>query len=177
MTRSLRLTLIVLIIGAGLVVSRSQADNEKPRAPLTAEEQQAELAKLREIFASVDMLPARDARWVEVETGPAEAKTWQKGWLLQESDTEIKLLEDSGWPQTFDKKKPTAKKAPTEVELPHAWAVRNADFAKHCREFMTDKKKEDKEDSHELGVYRFQRERAAADAAVVDSARNETPGT
>jgi hypothetical protein len=170
MNKLLISTLVVLAVAAGFHESWAQPDEKKPDAPLTAEEQTAELAKLREIFASVDELPAKDARWVEVQAGSAERKTWHPGWLLRESEAEIQLLTGHGWKETFDKKKLAAKKPPTEFKWSDAWAVRNADFAKHCRDFMAEKK-QTKDDPNEIGVYRFQRERREADAAVVDSAQ------
>jgi hypothetical protein len=165
------LTLVVLTIGAVPSETWSQAGEKQADVPLTGEEQKAELAKLREIFASVDKLPPKDARWVEVQAGPAEEKTWHKGWLLRESEAEIQLLTEHGRKETFDRSKLAARKPPTEFKWSDAWAVRNADFALHCRDFMAEKKKEARDDPKEFGVYRFQRERAEADDAVVDSAR------
>jgi hypothetical protein len=156
----------VVVLTIGVVPSAAEPRSRAPHG-----NEGVELAKLREIFASVDNLPAKDARWVEVQAGPSEHKTWHKGWLLRESETEIQLLTEHGWKQTFDKKKLAAGKPPIEFTWSDAWAVRNADFAKHCRDFLVEKKKEVKDDPNEIGVYRFQRERAVADAAVVDSAR------
>ena len=165
------LTLIVLAIAVVPVESRCQIDEKHPQVPLSVEEQKAELSKLREIFSSVDKLAAKSARWVEVQAGPAGPKTWYKGWLLRESETEIQLLTERGRNKTFDKKKLAAKKPPAEFTWSDAWAVRNGDFAKYCRDFLSKKKKESKDDADEIGVYRFQRERAEADAAVIDAAR------
>jgi hypothetical protein len=170
MNKLLILMLVVLTLGAVPTGTWSQSDEKQPVAPLTGEEQKAELAKLREIFASVDKLPAKDARWVEVQAGPAKGKTWHKGWLLRESGAEIQLLTEDGRKETFGKKKLAAKRPPAEFTWSDVWAVRKADFAKYCRDFMAEKKKV-KDDPDEIGVYRFQRERAAADAAVVDSSR------
>jgi hypothetical protein len=164
------LTLVVMVIGALPSESRSQADKKQTDVLVSIEEQKSELTKLHEVFASVDKLPAKDARWVEVEAGSAKDKTWHKGWLLRESDTEIQLATEHGWKETFDKKKLAAKRPPTEFQRSDVWAVRNADFAGYCRDFMAQKKKV-KDDPNELGLHRFQRELAAADAAVVDSAR------
>ena len=61
------LSLVVLAFGAIPSRSWSQSDDKKPAEPFSVEEQKAELAKLREIFASVDKLPAKGARWVEVQ--------------------------------------------------------------------------------------------------------------
>jgi hypothetical protein len=160
------MTVIVLTVGA----SWSQAVAKKPAAPLTREQEKAELAKLREVFASVDKLPARDARWVEVQAGPARDKTWHKGWLLRESKVEIRLL-TAGGRQTFDKRKLAGGKPAADFTWSDVWAVRDADFAKHCRDFLAEKKKEAKEYPNEIGVYRFYREKAEANAAVVDAAR------
>ncbi len=168
---SQRLTLLAMTIWVVSTQSWSRADEKQPDVPRTGAEQKSELAKLREIFASVDKLPAKDARWVEVQVGSAKAKTWQMGWLLHESDAEIQLLTEQGTKETFDKKKLTAKKPPTEFEWRDVWAVRNADFTKDCRDFLTEKKKDVKDDPTEGGVYRLQRDRARADAAVVDAAR------
>jgi hypothetical protein len=170
MNKSLILTWIILTIGAVPANSGSQSDEKQPKVPLSVAEQKAELAKLREIFASVDKLPAKRARWVEVQAGPAEQKTWRRGWLLCESDAEIQLLTQDGGKRTFDKKKLAAKKPPSEFIWSDAWAVRNGDFAKYCRDFMAQKKKKVKEDPNEFGVFRFQRDRAEADTAVVNAA-------
>jgi hypothetical protein len=167
----LSLTLVVLTIGPVPSELRSQSSKKRPGATLTVQEQKSELAKLREVFASVDRLPAKGARWVEVQAGPAEQKTWYKGWLLRESETEIQLLTQHGWKETFNKKRLAAKRPPAEFTWSDAWAVRYADFAQYCQGFMATKKKQVEDNPNEIGVFRFQRERAAADAAVVDSAR------
>src|SRR5438552_3601471 len=101
MSKLLFLNLVVLSIGAVPSESRSQSAEKQPAVPLTAEEQKSELAKLREILTSVDKLPAKAARWVEVQAGPAQQKTWHKGWLLRESDGEIQLLTAAGQKETF----------------------------------------------------------------------------
>ena len=163
-------TLVVLALGAIPLQAWSQADAKKP-AGLTLEEAKSELAKLREILASVDGLPAKEARWVEVQAGSAEQKTWHRGWLLRESESEIELLSELGQWATFDKKKLTGKKPPADFQWSDAWAVRDGDFPTVCRDFLAAKKKESKADTNEFGLYRFQRERAEADAAVVDAAR------
>jgi hypothetical protein len=163
-------TLVVLAIGTAPFASAFQPNEEQPVTPLTSEGQKTELAKLRAIFASVDKLPPRNARWVEVQAGSATGKTWHKGWLLRESDHEIQLLNEQGWKESLDKKKLAAKRPPAEFQWSDAWAVRNADFPRYCRDFLVAKKKV-KDIPHEPGAYRFQRELAAADAAVVDSAR------
>ena len=163
--------LVVLTLGAVSNESLSQVNEKQPTAPLTGKEQKAELKKLREILASVDLLPTKDSRWVEVQAGSAEQKTWHKGWLLLESETEIHLLTEDGSENTFDKKKLAAKKPAAEFQWSDVWAVRNADFTKYCRDFMVEKKTEANDDSNEFGVYRFQLELAMADAAVVNSAK------
>src|SRR5437762_3677748 len=89
MNKLLSLTLVAVAIGAVPPASRSQPDHQQTVVPRTVEEQKSELAKLRGIFASVDKLPAKDARWVEVQAGPAEQKTWHKGWRGRESGAEI----------------------------------------------------------------------------------------
>jgi hypothetical protein len=165
------LFVLVLTIASDPFNPRSRADEKPADESRTPEEQKAELAKLREIFASVDKLPAKGAKWVEVQAGPAEHKSWHRGWLLVESEDEIRLLTENGWKESFDKRKLAAKKPPSEFKWSGAWAVRDGNFAKHCSEFMVEKKKEVKEDPNEIGVYRFQREKREADAAVVDAAR------
>lgn len=169
MRRSL-LRVWLVLLGAVLSESWACADEEKTDTLLTVEEQRAELTRLREIFASVEKLPPKNARWVEVQAGSAESKRWQKGWLLRETEAEIELLTDQGRKETFDKRKLTAKKPPAAFTWSDARAVRNAEFVTHCREFMTVKKKK-AEDDEEFGVYRFQRGIMEADAAVADSAR------
>jgi len=170
MKKLLFLTLVVLVIGAAPSESRSQPGEKQTEMLLTAEEQQLELARLREIIASVDKLPAKDTRWVEVQAGSAKEKTWHKGWLLHESAAEIQFLTELGLKLTFDKKKLSAKKPSTEFTWSDVWAVRNADFAKYCRDFMAEKEVKDDPDE----IFRFQRKLKEADAAVINAARLAT---
>lgn len=80
------------------------------RLALPVAEQDAELAKLREILVSVSQMPAKGARWVEVQFGPASEKTWARGWHLGESKTEVRLLTAEGYIQAYDKTKLATKK-------------------------------------------------------------------
>src|SRR5262249_21183334 len=146
--------------------------NEKDKkATLTPQEQKSELAKLREIFASVDKLLAKGARWVEVQAGAAKHKAWHHGWLLRETDDEIEILSTDGWKAMFDKKKLRTKKPDAEFEYSDVWEVRDGDFEKFCHAFLTKKKEERKEDPNELGVYRMLGERMELEGAVVNAAR------
>ncbi len=171
MNRSWSLALVVTAIATFPSASRAQFDGKRTEMLRTVEEQTAELAKLREIFASVDKLPAKGARWVAVQAGPAGQKTWHRGWRLRESDTEIQLLNEHGRKETYGKRKRAAKRPAAEFTWSDAWAVRDVDFAKYCRDFMAEKKKKAKDDPNEIGLFGFQRERMEAEAAVVSSAR------
>jgi hypothetical protein len=62
MNKPMFLTLVVVAIGAFPSESQSQAGNKQTNVLLTVEEQKSELTKLREVFASVDKLPAKNAR-------------------------------------------------------------------------------------------------------------------
>jgi hypothetical protein len=162
-------TVLVLTLGATAASLLSRSEEKKPDVPLTLQEQNSELARLREVFASVKKLP-EGARWVEVQAGPAGEKTWHKGWLIRESKTEVQLLTEDGSCETLNKRKLAAGRPPAEFSRSDVWAVRAGDYDKFCREFMA-RKKEATNDPNEPGVYRFNRERSAAESAVLDSAR------
>jgi hypothetical protein len=149
-------TFAALIVGALCSVSLSRSEEKKLDAPPSMEELKSELAKLREIFASVDRLPAKDARWVEVREGTADDATWHAGWLLRESDSQISVLTQEGHAETFEKK---------------GAVLRAADFAGFCRDWLAPKKQKVRDDPREPGVYRFYREKGEAEAAVLDAAR------
>ncbi len=170
MFRLLFSALAMLTFGSLFLQNRCLPDESKRDMP-SVEEQKAELAKLCEIFASVEKLPAQGARWVEVQAGSTDQKSLHRGWLLRDSKDEMELLTADGWKQKFEKKKLTAHRLAPDFTVYDVRAVRNGDFAKFCREFLVEKKIETKDDPNEFGVYRFQRERAAADAAVIDAAR------
>src|SRR5262245_53850723 len=96
MIKSQTLALTLLAIGMGPVESRPQSDEKLPSASPSAKEQASELAKLREIFASVEKLPAKDARWVQVHAGAGEQEVSIRAWLVRDSQAEIHLLTEHG---------------------------------------------------------------------------------
>jgi len=157
MIKSQTLALTLLAIGMGSVESRPQSDENQPSASPSAKEQASELAKLREIFASVDKLPAKDARWVQIHVGSGEQEVSIRAWLVRESKAEIHLLTEHGLKAVIEKQKLATK-------------VRGEDFAEFCRSFLAEKKKPVEANPDEIEL-RFQRERAEAAAAVVDAAR------
>jgi len=150
------LALLLLAFGIVSGESRSQPDEKQPKASLSVEEQDSELSKLCEIFGSVDKLPAKGARWVEIQAHSGERATSISGWLVRESDSEIHVLTENGWKGGIDKKQYAAK-------------MRDADFAEFCQNLLAEKKKPFAADPNEIGAY--QRERANVDAAVVNAAR------
>src|SRR5262249_47401049 len=154
-----RLLFLTPLLGLVLAAQSSWAQpGEKPeRPPLSAEERKTELARLREVLASVDELPAKDARWVEVQAGPANDKRWEAGWLLRETEDTLELLGENGSRHHFDRKKARIKKGEDDFAWYDAWAVRDADFPKFCQAYLSAKPAPEKEDPNEIGVYRFQR--------------------
>ena len=113
--------------------------------------------KLREIFASVQRLPGKRARWVEVQVVSLQEKNWHKGWILRELANELELLTEDGHRTTFHKKKLTGQKPAADFGPTDVWAIRGGDFAKYCRAFLAEKKKNVRDDSGELGAYQSQR--------------------
>jgi hypothetical protein len=163
--------IVLALIARGLLPASLAQSADANAAPLTMDKLETELAKLREIFTSVDALPDAGTRWVEVQTVFDHATTWHPGWLQHESRSEIKLLTDDGGSRTFDRRKLAAKKPLAEFTWTDARAVRNGDFAAYCRGFLTRKKEPSKRDPGDFDVYDFERELGEANAAVVDSAR------
>ena len=172
MNKAAFLASLLLILGGLPSESRSESPGSEQTPSFTPEAQKAQLTKLQEILASVDALPPKAGRWIEVEAGTEKEKEWHRGWLLRESPSEIQILDEFGKTRTFDNRNHAAKKPAADFQWSDVRNVREGDFAATCRELLTERKKNDSDDDpNEIGVYRFQRELREADAAVLNAAR------
>ena len=163
-----------LLLAAAVVpsVTRSESPESKQARPLTPDAAKAELKKLQEIFASVDTLPPKGARWVEVQAGTEKEKEWHHGWLLRESPSEIQILNEFGEKKKFDNRKHSTEKPDADFQWRDVRDSREGDFAATCRELLAERKKKDTDDDpDEIGVFRFQRKLHEAEAAVLTAAR------
>ncbi len=136
---------VVLMIAAHPSLSHSQgvpfpyqtlspSDSKTHEVPLTAEQRTSDLKELHDVFASVDALPPKGARWVEVATGAAASETRYHGWLLRESTSDIQLLTEYGRKETFDKRKLAAKKPVADFQGSDVRTIRDSQFEKFCRD-------------------------------------------
>jgi hypothetical protein len=134
------------------LVAGARAGQEKADKANDAKTLVAEFAKVREVFASVDEMPLKKARWVKVQVG--EDESWRQGWLVLENSDAIELLEDGGLVSILSKKKLTAQAPATEFGWSDLRAVADANFAAYCREALA-KTKEPKKDDGSFGAYRM----------------------
>jgi hypothetical protein len=178
--KALFIAFLILAVGYGSE-ALSDTQEKQPPAPLPRDAEKTEVKKLREILASVDGLPPRNAKWVEICVGSEKKEKtplgWVlpgviRGWLLRESPADLQLLDEFGEKRTFDNRKRSAKTPAADFQWPEVRTLRHSDFVSACRDLLRDKvKRKDKDDPNEFGIERFQRDLREADAAVLSAAR------
>ena len=70
----------------------SDPEPKESQKRLFGAELRAELTKLQEVFSSVDQVPKKRMRWVNIRIGGADSQWEESGWLVSEGKGRILIL-------------------------------------------------------------------------------------
>jgi hypothetical protein len=144
MRGAIRLVLAGALLSSGLLFGQLGLCDEAATPP---KPELDETGKLDLIFQASDGARVKGKRWVVIDTGPVDWKGERLGWLLEEREDKLTLLDDVGWvlilqkPSKGQQKPKTAKNVLLEQFLTPkdriAWEVRDGDFATFCKKHLT----------------------------------------
>ncbi len=121
---------------------------EEPKTDLSKAEQQ-QFEGLAEIFSPPGTPSIKGKKWVEVDFGPANWSSQVLGWLIEDTDSEVVIMNSQGELQRYkkplssekrpditdDQKVPFAFQKPP-VDRSIAWKVQSQDFPAMCQKFI-----------------------------------------